>query len=260
MRVMILGHSASAGEGLPAKEFAWPWLTAAAFEQATGEPIELSHVSVIAIGPKAVPFALSRVDEAAPDLVIFSMGSYLAAVGTVGERVKQRFGPRMYGWFRKTEHALDTRTRTGGPAARRTNRIGRTIARKLIGTAGYTTAEALTGVYEDLLRGLSQREGIHVVVFCEPYWPPQTVRENPRAQERFTHIRQRIRTLADRHHFLWADSEATYARVPDRTVFYFPDGVHKNLAGHEAQRDALLPVLLANRDLLLARPTAAARS
>lgn len=257
MRILILGHSTSAGEGLPGREYAWPWLNAAAFERETGEAVDVVHVNFVALGSRAVPFALGKVDEAAPDLVIFSMGSYLCAIETVGERVRKRFGARLHGWFRKAEHSLDTRTRTGGPAARRTNRIGRTIARRLIGTAGYTSVESICEVYEDLLHALARREGIHTLVFCEPGWPAQTVKENPRAQEKLEAIQRHIRPIVDRHHFLWADAEDTYSRVPDRSVYYFPDGVHKTVRGHEAQAAALLPVLLAHREALVGEEAAA---
>lgn len=244
MRVTVLGQSASAGNGLADTSLAWPWLMKAAIEEHTGGPIELTHVSVVANGPRAVDYAMGKVESSSPDLVILVVGSYLCAVALVSEQVRHRFGARAHRWYQSLERRFDKTTRPKGGVPGRTNSLARRIVRKVIGARPYATVEDVAGCYEEMLRRLASREGLQVVVMFEPSWPAWIDAENKGAIAAWTGVVPRTKAAAEHHHFPWAESNPIYSTAPDREALYMPDGVHKTIEGHRYQADALIPVML----------------
>lgn len=244
MRVCVLGNSASAGNGLEDRSLSWPWLVGRDLEARLGEPVEVTHVSVVASGPRAADYALDKMEAADPDLVVMVIGTYLCCIGTVSEAVRHRFGNRVHRWYLKVERRFDARTRTDPGLGGTANRAGRSILRRLLGTRPYATLDDVSTVFGQIIRGLAQREGTTVVVFAEPSWPKGTDRANPGALRTQMEVVRRARTVAAEHHLLWAETDAHYATVPDRDSLYQPDGVHKTELGLRLQADALLEVLL----------------
>lgn len=244
MRIVVLGNSASAGTGLADLSHAWTSLTRAALEERTGPPVELTHVTVMANGPRAVDYAMSKVESSNPDLVILVIGTYLCSVALVSEQVRHRFGNRAHAWYKKFERRFDSRTRPGGGPPGRTNSFARRLARRVIGARPLATIEQVASTFEDLMRRLAAREGMHVIVFAEPSWPKWIDKENRGAIKAWQTVVDRANAAAGRHHFPWAETNPTYATAPDRDALYQPDGVHKTIEGHRYQADALLPVLL----------------
>ncbi len=244
MRICVIGNSATAGLGLAEQSLAWPWLAASQLSASIDEPVDVRHVLFAPMGSRAAGFALSKVEESDPDVVVIAVGSYLCAIGTVGERVRRRFGGRAYGLFRRTELWFESRTGNRRDAFGRVNRAGRWLARRVIGTATITTIDDVVNVFSDLLRLLSQREGLHVVALAEPQWPKRTAKENPGAAEALVAVTKRVQTVVDARRFLWADSGPSYDAAPDREALYLPDGVHKTVEGLRIQAGLVVQSLI----------------
>jgi lysophospholipase L1-like esterase len=222
---------------------AWPWLVGREIEARIGEPVEVTHVSVVASGPRAAGYALGKMEAADPDMVVVVIGTYLCCIGTVSEAVRHRFGNRVHRWYLKAERRFDARTRTAPGLLGQANRAGRSLLRKAIGTRPYATLDDVSTVFGEILRGLAQREGTTVIVFAEPSWPVGTDAANPGAISTWREVTRRAQAAAARHHLLWAETDPAYARVVDRDSLYQPDGVHKTAEGMRVQADALLEVL-----------------
>lgn len=244
MRMLVIGSSASAGHGNDDVAQAWPWLAARRLEEAIGEPVEVKHVTVYHTGPKAVGAAMKAVETNKPDLVVFSYGSVICAVRTVANRVRNRFGERAYGYFRRAETRFEA-----GPAgplkrASRANQWARWLARHLIGTEANASFDEASGIQVDIIHGLARFEDTVVVVFSDPNLPRAIVRENKGADEIFTRLRARNDAAAGQHHFLVANANALYNAHPDRDSLYQPDLLHRTVEGHRVQAQALLETLL----------------
>jgi lysophospholipase L1-like esterase len=245
MRIVVLGHSTSSGEWLADRAQAWPWLVAAELEARTGAPVEVVHHSFVPMGGRAVPYGLVKTAEAEPDVVLVPVATFVCCVGTVGERIRRRWGERAFRAYHRLERAFDLRTGNRPGARGRFNRLGRRVSRRLLGTATFTSVDDVVEVYRELLRGLAQREGLVVGALMEPSWPAWMDAENPGAKAMHARIREEVGAFARQQHVLWADSDDVYMKAADRGALYFADGVHKTVAGHRAYADALLPVLLA---------------
>jgi hypothetical protein len=244
VKLCVLGNSASSGNGLAEKAQAWPWIAGRQIEERLGEPVEVTHVSVVASGPRAAGYALGKMEAADPDMVVVVIGTYLCCIATVSEAVRHRFGNRVHGWYLRAERWFDARTRTAPGLAGTANRTGRAFLRKILGTRTYATPDDVSAVFEEILRGVAQREGTTVVVFAEPSWPQATDEANPGAIRTWREVTRRAQEVASSHHLLWAETGPAYARVPDRDSLYQPDGVHKTIEGQRVQAGALLEVLL----------------
>lgn len=85
MKLCVLGNSASAGNGLADRSQAWPWAVGREIESPIGEPVEVTHVSVVASGPRAADYALGKVEAVDPDMVIVVVG-HVPVLHRHGER------------------------------------------------------------------------------------------------------------------------------------------------------------------------------
>ena len=244
MRLLVLGSSSSAGVGHAHPEaVGWPWLTAQDIGHALGEPVEIEHLRVVPVGPRAVPMAMQKVDAFEPEVVVFSFGAFLCCVATVSDRVRQVFGHRVYSVFRKAEVRFDSVTGNTAMKPRRVAHWARWIGRHTIGVATVATYEEVSGVAAEMLHRLSQREGLVVVVACEPNLPTAVVRDNPDGNRILTRLRLEMEAVGREHRFLIADYTSRFA-VPDRDKFYMDDAVHKSVAGHRAQADTIVETIL----------------
>ncbi len=243
MELVVLGNSVSAGTGLGDPEIAWPWLAAQDLGSSLGRAVSVRHTTFAPIGGAAPDYALKRLGDTSDAIVVVVLGSYVCAVGTVAERVRQRWGEAWSRRYLRLEHAFEGRTGNRRGLAARANRAGRRLSRRLIGVATMTTVEEVIEVYSSVLAGLARSEHTDVVVFPEPYWPQDIERENAGANAAFDRIRQELRVVADRHHFLWADAEPAWSEVPDRNVYYQPDLTHKSEEGHRLLAAALVESL-----------------
>jgi lysophospholipase L1-like esterase len=244
MRVCVLGNSSSAGLGLANPALAWPRLAAAELSSRLGEDAVVEHSVFMPYGSRAVEYALARVEASDPDVVVVSLGSYPCAVGTVGERIRRRYGKRAHRLYRRFERRVETATGNRGGFRGRLNRSGRWVARRVIGTETLATVDEVVEAYSELLRRLAQRERLPVLVFPEPHWPAQVVKENPGADRIFAEVRRRVHTVVEAHHLLWADSQPAYEAAPNRRALYQTDEAHKSEAGHQVQAGVMVNALI----------------
>lgn len=241
MRICVLGTSSSAGTGLP-REVAWPWLGAAELAIERSQQVEMEHVTLFPVGLRAVPFAMARVEELDPDLVVFAFGSYPCAIATVGQRIKRRYGRRAFDAYHRLELRLTARPGNTVANPTRMNRWGRWLVRHVIGAETINSVDDVAGILADVLHQLSRREGTHVLVFSEPDWPGALERDSKDANNVLRELRRRMQAVAREHRFPYVDCTAAFD-VPDRDALYLTDAVHKSIAGHRIQADVFLEAM-----------------
>ena len=245
MRLLILGTSSTSGWGLSDPRKAWPWLAEAELPAILGEPVEMEHVRVFPVGPRAVPMAMEAVERFMPDTVVFSFGAYPCAVATVSEKLRQRLGPRAYGWFRKAERKFDSVLGSTAQKPRRLNSWARRVARRTIGAAPLASFEEVTGIQTEILQALSKLEHAVVVVYAEPYITKWASQGDPKANEVLDRDREMMHALARRHHFLIAECKREFLDAPDPDAMFLSDALHKSELGHRVQADCLYRALAA---------------
>jgi lysophospholipase L1-like esterase len=179
-----------------------------------------------------------------PDLVIFSFGAYHFIVGTVGLRVRRRYGERAYRLFRRAEVFFEGKTASPEGRPARLNHWGRWLARRVIGAEALGTEEEVTAIHLEIMRLLAQREGLVVVVMLAPPVAESLDRENKGANNRLAKYREYMNGVARSHHFLVADCVPGFAAAARAGALRHSDGVHKGAAGHRIQADAIMDVLL----------------
>jgi hypothetical protein len=222
---------------------AWPWLVGRELSEAIGEPVEVEHLRIVPAGPRPVPMAMAKVDSFEPDVVVFSFGAVLCAVATVSDRVRQVFGHRAYSIFRRAEMRFDAVTGNTAVKPTRIARWARWVGRRTIGVATVASYEEVTRVEREIMQELARREGILVVVACEPDLPSAVVRDNPEGNKILRRLRAEMEAEGRSHHFLIADYTPRFD-VPDRDDLYLEDAMHKSVRGHRAQADVVLGVLV----------------
>lgn len=225
------------------RDLAWPWLVQRELERQTGGPVELDHRVIFPVGPRAVPLALAAVDQFEPDVAVYSFGAFPGIVGTVGTRVRRRFGERTYRAFRRLELAFEGRTGSEREAAARINHAGRWLARRVIGTETITTFDEILSLQAEIMRGLARHEGLPVVAACEPNPSRRVGRENPQCYPLLNRFRVEMEALARSYRFLVSDCATLFDAAPDRDALFVSDGLHKSPAGHALQARAVLAAL-----------------
>jgi len=257
VKMLVIGSSDTAGTSLPDPSVAWPNLVARELGEAIGEAVEVIDLPVFHQGPKAVPRVTGALDRHQPDLVVFAFGAYAFIVGTVGHRVRRRYGERVYRLFRRLETRFEGQTANveGKPA--RLNHAGRWLARRIIGAEAPATREEVTAIQSEIMRELARREGLTVAMLFAPPVAPAVDRENRGANRKLAEHRSRMTALGRSHHFLIADVMPGFAAATGGALRH-SDGVHKGPAGHRIQADALMAALLAPPSPYAPTPTATA--
>ncbi len=242
--MLVIGSSDTTGITLADPSLAWPNAVGTQLSKTLGEPVDVANVPVVPVGPKAVPRVEAALEKHQPDLVVFSFGAYHFIVGTVGNRVRRRYGERVYRLFRKLEVRFESKTenKDGGPA--RWNRAGRWIARHTIGTEPLSTREEVIRIETDIMRLLSQRENLTVVIMLAPPLAESLSRENKGANDRLDIHRDEMNAFARGLHFLIADCIPGFAAAAAQDRLRHSDGVHKGPAGHVIQTEAIMKALL----------------
>ena len=249
-KLFIAGHSDSDGRYLPPGTLPWPDRTLAWLADTTSTPWELGGVRFAPMGDSAVEYLMSKVEAAAPEIVILPLTAYVCTIGTVAESVRVRFGPRMQRLFLASESKFQARTRQG-----RTRRFGnhaaRRVARRLLGTRTMATVAQTTAIYEQVLHQLAQVESLQVVVVADARFSSETQEREPLLHQRIDQMYAAILPVAIQHRFVVADLEVALRRAPDRRVFYQDDGVHTTAAFHDVYFGVVQAAL---RDVLPAVP------
>jgi hypothetical protein len=240
--MLVIGSSDTSGEALPDPSRAWPQLVGAELAKHIGEPVDIVNLPVVHVGPKAVPRVVNALQKHEPDLVVFAFGAFHFIIGTVGQRVRRRYGERAYRLFRKLEVRFEGMTGDPHGGRARINHAGRWLARRIIGAEPLSTEEEVTAIQLEIMRQLSQRERLVVVVLYAPPVAPAVDRENKNANKRLAKHRVVMNGEGARHHFLIADCLPGF-EAAEAGPLRHSDGVHKGISGHRIQADAIMAVL-----------------
>ena len=245
MRLHIVGHSNARTDDVGESGRQWPVRLRDGLAAELGEAVVLTGTRLAPYGPKAAGIGLADFEEARPDYVVVSLGTYLCTVGVVSLRVRQRFGRRAERLYQRAEQAFSKRTGNGGRLATALNRAARRTARRLVGTALTASPDEVIGVYETIVRGLAHHEGVQVVVMGEHYFSREQQRANPAMVATIERVHRVFKNLAEAHHFLWANVEETFQATGRRAEMTAADGVHNTPEGHQALADMLIGLIAA---------------
>lgn len=181
----------------------------------------------------------SILEEFDPDIVCLGVSHYAFTMLTVKSKVTRRWGKRGLNVAKRVEKTFDRLT-PGNGLGKRANRAGRALAKTVVGTAPVSTYDEVVSAYVAVMKRLSRREDIQVVVMggARLSGTIQTTRIGSLIARFQTDM---MAATADRR-FVWFDTEATLAG-PDRESYFLRDGIHRNLKGHRRVADMLLPVL-----------------
>lgn len=242
--MLVIGSSDTSGITMADRAVAWPNLVGVELAEAVGETVEVEDLPLVPAGPKAVPRVVAAVEKHHPDLVVFSFGAYHFAVATVGNRVRRRYGARAYRLFRKLEVRFESKTESKTGRSARTNSAGRWLARHVIGAEALSTREEVTAVELDIMRLLSQREHLTVVILYAPPLGESLSRENKNANATLVEHRAEMNGHGRSFHFLIADCVPGFAAANAEGALRHSDGVHKGPAGHRIQADSIMKALM----------------
>ena len=245
LRISMLGNSDTTGILLRPDEKSWPTLVQERLALSLNEPVAVDSRRFVPYRRGAVEHALGIVDEVMPDVVVLTLASFWCAFGTVQARVEQSFGPRAARLYKRAEGAYISRVETVGRAVQPDRGIGRKAARRLIGTATYMDLKQFVQVYGDLVRALSQRERMHVVVLSDHHYNDRIRREMPGIVRVIAEIQAAIKPVVDERKLLWGDLEVALVGEGSRENLIQADGVHMTAEAHQRVAAMLVPLLAA---------------
>lgn len=234
----MLGHSGTAGFGPQSSAQTWPALFEHILNRLGDAEWTVSAVPLFPVGTRAVDYALARVEEGKPDLVILSLNAYPCVVPVVSASVRHRFGKRVERYYSRIERTIEQRLGdpNGGPGATRT--FGQRWARRLLGTRPMATVEEVGRVYSEVLRRLARLEGVQVAVLAEGLFGEGVRRRVPSLGQQVEKLQGVVRPTADDHRFLWCDAAPWLA--PDGGDSYWnADDVHLSARGNARYAEML---------------------
>jgi len=243
LRLLVLGHSDSFGVQLSDRADSWPQVVLRELPALAGRPVELHQRPLAAIRPGVGRRAETILQEFPPDIAIFATNPYGFAVGTVANRIRQRFGDRVSNRYLRAERKLDGWTRNSR-FGRVLNHGTRRVVRRVVGTAPEASFADVLEAHLEVLRVLAREEQLQVMVQGGNRLSSWLQKEDPTLPPRVEELGRMARTFCQEHHFVWFDTEA--ALLPGaRERSFLPDGVHRNPEAHRHFANLVLPVLKA---------------
>ena len=241
MRVLVLGHSDSAGVQLSDPSLAWPPLLRGLLNARSQHPWEVKHMVFVPLRADATDAAQAAVDAFEPDLVMVHLNPYSFAIQVVGLRVRHRFGRRAGNLYRKWEYRFDRATSQGRIRVP-LNHAARWCARHFIGVAAISSYAAVVDAYTSVLRQLAQDESLQVVVMGGNRLGAAVQSVTPGMTAAIVSFSTEMERVARAHHFVWFDTETSVAG-PERDAMFLADGVHRTPLGHQRLATMLVPIL-----------------
>ena len=238
MHCLVLGHSGTAGFGLDSVAETWPALFERYLNHSNDTVWTVSAVPLFPVGNRAIDYALARVAEGLPDLVVLSLNAYPCVVPVVSANVRHRFGKRAERVYSRLERRLEKRADAShGPPAK-TNQLAQRWARRVFGTRTMASVDEVGRVYAEILRGLARLEGVQVAVLAEAMFGESVRQRAPNLVGQVTELQRLVRPTAEDHRFLWCD--ATGWLSPDGGVPYWHvDDVHLSARGNARYAEML---------------------
>ncbi|MEP6871092.1 MAG: SGNH/GDSL hydrolase family protein [Anaerolineaceae bacterium] len=244
MRCLVLGHSGTAGFGVDSPTQSWPALFEHLLKGSVAKDWAVSAVALFPVGARAIEYAVKRVQQVQPDLVVLSLNAYPCVVPVVSASVRHRFGSWAERLYLGLEGGLGTQVHEGRGSWSAIDKVGRRWARRLLGTRTVASVAEVGGVYAEILRRLARLEGIQVVVLAEALFGANVRRRVPDLEQRVRDMHSLVRPTAQDHRFLWFD--ASEWLVPDgRGAFWHDDDVHLSLRGNSRYAEMLMASLAA---------------
>jgi lysophospholipase L1-like esterase len=106
------------------------------------------------------------------------------------------------------------------------------------------TYDQFIEVYSTLIRGLSQREQMQVLVLSDHHYTAQVRRAIPAIEPAIARIQAAIQPIVVERKLRWGDLEQALGAGGRREEMITWDGVHMTAEAHERVAAMLLPTLL----------------
>ena len=193
--------------------------------------------------PDALSYALQLVDEARPDFVIVPLASYWCAYSTVHFGIEKRFGPRAVRLAARLESAYSRSVERPGPIGAHRSTFVRRLARKAAGTGTLLSFDQFVDAFSSLIRELSRREDLQVLVLGDHHFSAAIRRTMPEIPRLVSRIEAAIRPLVEERRLAWGDLERAISAGGRREQMLLEDGVHMTPEAHERVARALAPLL-----------------
>lgn len=238
MEILVLGHSGTAGYGVRSRAETWPGMLEEMLRE-RGFAVSVGSVDLFPVGDGAVEYAMRKVYESSPGVVVLSVNAFPCAVPVVGESVRRRFGGRVERVYRVGERVFEA-----SPVGRwrPADRLARRVARRTLGALPLATVEEVGRVYTGIIRELSQREQVEVVAIAESRFGPAVQQRLPGVLAEISRLHAMVRPEVDAHRMTWVDAEDGL-EGQDKSRYYQPDGVHSSVEGARCYATMLAPVV-----------------
>ena len=238
MLILILGDSDT--EGSVTGGANWPSMVVDSLHSAGVGDIELSSRRFTAVPPNAAAYAERRVSELNPDIVILPVSAWGFTSEFVEYRVQKLLGRRAARWYKRLENRFDRATRDRRAAPAGANKAGRSLVRRVIGTAPQISAGELAEHYREVFRALARFEDTQVIAMM---YPGLTVANlTPRVRRARASYAAAMREAAESHRFAWLAADQIFPRDDGIRQFALDD-LHFNEAGHRLIAEEMLKIL-----------------
>jgi hypothetical protein len=240
MRICVLGNSDTVGRHLGAAEKPWPLLVQEALQAEFAENVTVDSWRFAPYRPGALEYALSVVDQTRPDFVILPIASYWCAFTTVERSVEKRFGSRAAQVFALAEalywRRFGVRGGTGGPG----KSFVRSAARRLLGASPVLTISEFVNLYSGVLRELSRREDLQVIVYGDRVFMRALSGAMPGIERVTSRIESALKEVVTERRFRWVELTEVFGAEEATLV---GDGIHMTPDAHARVAEAVLRVV-----------------
>jgi hypothetical protein len=244
MRISVLGNSDTTGRLLGPGERSWPELLREQLPVELHEPVEIDSWRFAPYRPDALTYALDLVDGARPDFVVVPLASYWCAYSTVQFSIENRFGGRAARLAARIEATYSRRFEQPGLHGAHRNTLVRRLARRVAGAGTLLTVEQFIDSYSMLIRDLSRREELQVIVLGDHHFDSAIRTTMPAIPAVIARIERAIRPVVAERRLTWGDLETAISAGGRRDEMLLSDGVHMTAEAHQRVAAALAPLLL----------------
>lgn len=255
MKVLVLGAN-SDEDADRAGGTSWLDVVRGGLAQMSPHELDFATADFRPFGVTAADYGAKRVEQADPDLLIVSIGSFWFTFGFVSVRLRRLFGQRAADFYKRLEDSFDRGTRRGGSLSVSANAFARRVVRAVVGAEPLATQAEVSACYRDLFRLLSHREHMHVVLAAAP-----GLGRHQRGAERKRAVFYRdLQDVARSHRYTWVNLRDAFPPMPDRNGILSVDGLHFSAAGNRVIGSTILDALATSTPEALWQRTAKAEA